>query len=322
MEVSAEKLAEVDEQLEQLGRSEDQIHSVLARFDNREARSLEAIDAELAELEADVLGLTAQSRPPPSSDVPVPPEPSEADSPPVGGGPSLDAADLFGEEPSQAEVEAQAEADFAALFEGGSREEPEDSAAEAGLADSLEGDVVTSQPSARSAPDRVEEEDPEDFTNVFSAQDIEAIREHASEPPPPPASASTPAPSAKAASERPSQRPSQRPRDPDLDALLGDDEAVFRPSSPPPPGATQAALEDASSGDFELLVDEDVMLIDEDEDEDFPEELPTRAEAGPFVPGEGEPTSAESGPPATGDEVEEGDPGEKKGFFKKLFGNE
>lgn len=439
MGISGDRLRSVDEELAGLGRSDDQIEAVLARFEDREPEDLGAVDEQLATLQADVESMeallssvrervrstlaaessevmevqasevsevTAETPLPPADadaeaeaeadveagaegdaeaeagsdvafdvdvDVPVddtraPVAAEEEEAPTseqptfvagIGGEGRLSAEALF-DDAAEEDDRGEEPDDFSALFGETVSDGPDDLGygGDVGLAEALESELEGLSPAGADAAEDVGSEP----TNVFSSDDIDAIEEHArssappsphphgseprgarapsSSPPAPrrssppsaasrttPRSVPPPVPSATARSKR----PSQHPRDPDIDALLGDDEEVFRPSTHPPAAG-------AEPEDFELLVDEDVLLVDEEEEADeLPVDMATSIGAPAFMRdpsaehGEGafreaaahgsEAEGADEEPPASPSQAPpEGEDGHKRGFFKKLFG--
>jgi hypothetical protein len=345
MDLSAEWLAEIDAELEALGRSPDEIEAVLGRFEDHAPEDLEAVDAQLEDLAAGVSIELPEPAPKrerkskrerkrerarahehePATEEPIhvagavdvgvdadPDDMPTVESADRATG-RLSEEDLFGDTPSDeppAPEPAEAARDYSYLFGPDSDLPPpgEEEPAGDALLDSLERDIESFAPTASDDADG-------DPTHVFSSNDLAAIERDALASSPPPRSA-----------RPPSQNPPSR--DPDFDALLGDDESVFRPSQHPPAGGADAVDDDA--GDFELLVDEDLLVeVDEDPLDDLPSVEATlsqrpppppaaamsRPPPSPSVPAA---AASQTSPPPEG-ETDEGS-GQKKGFFKKLFG--
>jgi hypothetical protein len=239
----------------------------------------------------------------------------------------LSVDDLFGEE-----MGLGPDDDLSSMFGGQDATPPADGDAaplgEVGLADSLE---VELEGLAAPAGDAEEE----DSTGVFSANDIAAIEGDQAETARESAHDAEPQVPRRIPSSRP-PRPSQFPhRDPAFDALLGDDESIFRPSQHPPAGAPLAAGDAAADDDvgdeFELLVDDDILVVEDDEGETVaqapaqpksepaPWPAPTASSHAIRPPPGGDPQPLPAPEPAP--EPEEGAPSSgRKSFFKKLFG--
>ena len=234
-----------------------------------------------------------------SADTPPPPpveEPTEAAESDAGSG--LSADDLFadlgaGESLPPLELgdegEASAEAAIPSLDE---LEEEEEEATKPARRPSV--------PVTRAAA--AEEEEPEEHTALFSDADIAAIR-RASSAPPPPAKPATSAPPPPASSAPPP--PASDSLDAEVDELILDDE------------------------DFELLIDEDDTFVgDADEVEAALEGGEFEEMADPSTSTEIEGEQPDLTPPdaeaaegeGDGDDDDDDPDGDKKGFFKKLFG--
>ena len=352
MTVSAERLAEVDAELEALGRSSGEIETVLARFEGHEPGDLDAVDAQLADLasgvdfvmpepakRAEPAPKRERSRKRAASRAPVPAAPVHDDVDPDdmptvesadSAGSRLSAEDLFGDTPSDEPPGPPADEagpkDYSYLFGPDSDVPPpaEEGAEGDALLESLEAELD----GFRAPPGGDETE--ADPTHVFSSSDLESIERDAMESAPPsPAEGRRPS---DVPSARPPRPPSQRPpsRDPEFDALLGDPDAVFRPSQYPPAEQAHSVDDDVDmgTGDFEVLVDDDILVeVDEDPLDALPSVVPPAASQAPPVPPmprppsmpvtSASPSQRPSQRPPEGDD-EEG--GQKKGFFKKLFG--
>ena len=330
MALSADRLSEVDAELEALERSGEEIEAVLARFAGRDPEDLEAIDARLEELAAGVDVVLPAPTPrreaakgrdrrrerggrsaEPARHVPGLDEVDPDDMPTVESADRatgrLSEEDLFGDTPSDEPPGPEAPKDYSYLFGPDSDVPPPGEEASSGdaLLDSLESELDGF------APPPIDDGDA-DPTHVFSANDFAAIERDALSSSPPP---------------RPARPPSQSPpaRDPAFDALLGDDESVFRPSQHPT--AAEADDLEMGTGDFEVLVDDDLLVeVDEDPLDDLPsvEETlsqrpppppPSVSRPPPSIPAA---AASQTSPPPGSEDDEEG--GQKKGFFKKLFG--
>ncbi len=342
MAISAEQLVAIDEELAGLERSDEQIAAVLVRFEDRQPDGLADVDAQLEQLAQDVAGIgailegvrervasaitnevpaaeraaeparaeptaePAAVRPaaePATAAPTAEPAPAAAQAP--GAAARLSADDLFGDD-SYGE-EGAGSPDFAAMFGEVGDDEPatlDEPAFEGGfsLADSLEAELEGIAETAAGAglPEFGDEED--GSTGVFSSDEIDAIQQQATS-------------GEGLAAAEPARSPSQHPRDPEFDAILGDDEQAFRPSQHPP--ATADA--DADAGDFELLVDEDILI---EEDDEYPEEMPTSVAQPAFLAELADEADAELAAQASAEAGSDDEPVEKKGFFKKLFGGD
>ncbi len=365
MEVSEERLRGIDEELSQLGKSEEEVGAILVRFAEAERPGLAVVDEELEALAAgsegvDALLAAAHARVPQepaepdivvdvdveaagvATDVePVMPEEDDEDASLFEGAvtqihapltaetaairPVLDEANLFGD--ADDESVPPPATNLADMF----GDEP--LAAGADPLDALDDP----RPDLEHA--LYDDEEP-DHTSVFTVDEIAAIQRDSIAPAAPDtgeddlivSSPIDPRIAEVADSELP---PPADQLDEDLDAMLGASiRAGIVDDADVPVEVEVASAAEVATDDFELLVDDDILVVDEEALAPPPRPVsavpppPPASVMPPGAPSSGAPAESisaappsASAPPA-GEGAEDDADAPKKGFFKKLFGGD